>query len=532
MSDRVLLGALVLGALAASPGCDASSQPTCASPSCAAAPDADGSPAGDAGPPGWSEDDRRELYHLHTGGRIIPYPWFVALEQAETDQAIHADEFVRGFGLVPDPEHPDGLPVGFTRTPTDAGAYVGHNCLACHTEEIDLDGRSVRVDGGSSRGNFFAYLDAIVYSLNVTLASPAKWDRFAIRVLGEGDGLVARSALYADVNAPLAVLNTGLFGLAAFTEVDEGFGRNDAVGRGAIVLSVLLDLTSVPPTAASPVGIPALWNTTRFVWDHHSGAVHAHLARNVAQAVAGNAAFDVDTGESSVPLENLHRIEQAIAELPGPAWPEAFPPIDRARAARGEAIYQQECASCHPSAAGDAPLDLPLVDVAEIGTDPSYALAFTTTTIDGRRLSLSSEALLSEVLQELTSRIIEAGFDQRGFSAGERADYMGGRENRWRAVASYKAIPLTGVWATAPYLHNNSVPDLVELLSPPGERSPAFWVSPAAPFDPERVGFVTAAPSGFRFDTSVPGNANTGHEYGTSLAPGQRADLIEFLKTL
>jgi len=36
----------------------------------------------------------------------------------------------------------------------------------------------------------------------------------------------------------------------------------------------------------------------------------------------------------------------------------------------------------------------------------------------------------------------------------------------------------------------------------------------------------------FRFDVSVPGNSNAGHEYGADLADDERRELIEYLKTL
>src|SRR5262249_54013441 len=81
----------------------------------------------------------------------------------------------------------------------------------------------------------------------------------------------------------------------------------------------------------------------------------------------------------------------------------------------------------------------------------------------------------------------------------------------------YKARPLNGVWATAPYLHNGSVPNLWELLS--ASRNPSFQVGSRI-FDPVKVGFD---PSGsFTFDTTVPGNYNTGHPFGTSLTDPEK----------
>lgn len=96
----------------------------------------------------------------------------------------------------------------------------------------------------------------------------------------------------------------------------------------------------------------------------------------------------------------------------------------------------------------------------------------------------------------------------------------------------YKARPLNGVWAPAPYLHNGSVPTLYDLLLPPAERPTTFAVG-RREFDPARVGFRTDPfAGGFAFDTSLPGNSNAGHEYGTGLTDAQRWQLVEYLKSL
>jgi hypothetical protein len=111
---------------------------------------------------------------------------------------------------------------------------------------------------------------------------------------------------------------------------------------------------------------------------------------------------------------------------------------------------------------------------------------------------------------------------------------------------------LNGIWATAPYLHNGSVPTLYQLLLPKREdgdpadgeyRSDAFWVG-TREFDPGEVGLKYQGYDGFRFDTSLLGNSNAGHEYGARATEGsngdpqppltreQRLDLVEYLKTL
>jgi hypothetical protein len=96
----------------------------------------------------------------------------------------------------------------------------------------------------------------------------------------------------------------------------------------------------------------------------------------------------------------------------------------------------------------------------------------------------------------------------------------------------YKARPLNGIWSTAPFLHNGSVPTVFEMISPAETRTRQFAVG-SGEFDPVRVGLVTTASQGaFLFDTSLPGNRNTGHPFGNHLTDAQRWQVVEYLKTL
>jgi len=108
--------------------------------------------------------------------------------------------------------------------------------------------------------------------------------------------------------------------------------------------------------------------------------------------------------------------------------------------------------------------------------------------------------------------------------------------------ANYRVRPLNGVWATAPYLHNGSVPNLYALLSPVEERPKKFYLGNRE-YDPVNVGYRTdELTGGFEMDTTIRGNYNTGHEFsdasgkagviGRALTPAERKELIEYLKSL
>jgi hypothetical protein len=86
--------------------------------------------------------------------------------------------------------------------------------------------------------------------------------------------------------------------------------------------------------------------------------------------------------------------------------------------------------------------------------------------------------------------------------------------------------------ATAPYLHNGSVPTLYDLLNPSDQRPKSFYVG-SRQFDYKKVGLdTTEVPGAFLFNTSVKGNWNNGHEFGTQLSKMEKDVPLEFLKTL
>ena len=91
-----------------------------------------------------------------------------------------------------------------------------------------------------------------------------------------------------------------------------------------------------------------------------------------------------------------------------------------------------------------------------------------------------------------------------------------------------------GVWATAPYLHNGSVPTLADLLEPPDAR-PKSFLRNSDVIDWERGGFVSPAcpneTAAFCFDTEETGNSNSGHEYGTGMDAAAKSDLLSYLLT-
>jgi hypothetical protein len=240
------------------------------------------------------------------------------------------------------------------------------------------------------------------------------------------------------------------------------------------------------------VDFPSIWNQAPRdgLFLHWDGNNDSLAERDRSAAISAGATPD------SVNLYSIDRVEAWLKQLPPPKYP--FLINDRL-AEQGEPVYQANCASCHDLAAGDQ--IGAVTPIAAIGTDPHRLDSFT-----------------AELAERMNT--IAAGYPWR-FTHFRKSD-------------GYANLPLDGIWARAPYLHNGSVPNLRALLEPP-ETRPKIFFRGYDVYDPQNVGFVFAGPeaerAGFRFDTALPGNGNGGHLYGTELSSAEKRALIEFLKT-
>ncbi len=197
----------------------------------------------------------------------------------------------------------------------------------------------------------------------------------------------------------------------------------------------------------------------------------------------------------------MQELEEWLRKLPPPEYPKDLG-IDKQLAAQGEPLFERDCAECH--ATGRDNRMGTVIPIEEIGTDPERTNAWTL-----------------EAANAANEKVAEMGVQRTPMSKPEQPGYI--------------ALQLDGVWLRGPYLHNGSVPNLRDLLEPAEKRASIFYRGYDV-YDPENVGFVTQGPNaarfGWRFDTSVRGNGNKGHEYGTDLVPQEKEALLEYLKTL
>jgi len=239
------------------------------------------------------------------------------------------------------------------------------------------------------------------------------------------------------------------------------------------------------------VDLPQIWNQRprENLYLHWDGNNNQLQERNYAAAMAVGA-----TPQSVIPA-SFKEVTDFLLDLHPPAFP--FP-IDPARAARGKAIYEGKCTSCH---AFGSPQTGQVTPIDTIGTDR-------------HRLDSFTVALVNE------------------FHTFETPPF---KFDAYRKTNGYSNTPLDGVWARAPYLHNGSVPTLWDLLEPVEKRPMVFYTGSDI-YDPKNVGFVNSGPdaesAGFKYEVCLPGNFNVGHTFGTELKDDEKWDLIEFMKTL
>src|SRR6184192_777200 len=214
-----------------------------------------------------------------------------------------------------------------------------------------------------------------------------------------------------------------------------------------------------------------------------------------------SAAFGTGTFPPTIDLKQMARVEQWLLYKEPPKYP--FP-INAQLSPQGEKLYAQYCANCHGRNGRDFNGEYvgDIVPIDKIGTDRHRLDSYT------EQLAVAQNSLY-------------AGYPWR-FS-------------HFRKTFGYANMPLDGLWLRAPYLHNGSVPTLRDLLEPP-ERRPTVFYRGYDVYDYANVGFVSSGPeaerAGFRYDTSIRGNNNGGHVYGTDLSPAEKSALLEFLKTL
>jgi mono/diheme cytochrome c family protein len=434
------------------------------------------------------------------GGALPPYWIFTALPSICSDKAPKG---YAGFGFVVEPGK--DLPIGVSRRQRLGLDEVGLNCSVCHTSTVrDSPGAPPRIVLGmpAQQIDLEAFVQFVMdCTLDNRLTTDAVRGRFPA---GGGPSRFERLLLDFGLVGRLKVTTLNLRNrLAPLFAADVprwGRGRVDTFNPYKAV-QFNWDLTRLPSSElVGASDYPSLWNQKpregmHLHWDGDNDSVDE---RNLSAALgAGVTPVTVDH-------DGLKRVRDWIWTLPPPKYAYA---IDQALATRGAPIYQQHCVECHA--------DHRFRDGVSAGSRVGTVEAIDRIGTDRHRLDSYTSV----------------------FAANQVGLYPGSeyRFTHFRKTAGYANHPLDGVWLRGPYLHNGSVPTLRDLLDPPEQRPKTFYRGNDV-FDRQKVGFVSdrdrAGDQVFtRYDTSVPGNSNGGHVYGTSLSDDEKRAIVEYLKT-
>jgi mono/diheme cytochrome c family protein len=258
--------------------------------------------------------------------------------------------------------------------------------------------------------------------------------------------------------------------------------------------------------------VPAWWLLKKKTTMYYTGSADARSVRALMQFM-----MHPLTPASAFPQHEpaFRDIQQYLLQLEAPKYPFA---IDSAKAAKGELIFKQNCAKCHGTYGTNWTYPNQIIPLEEIGTDPK------------RHAGLE----------------IAYGVEYSNSWFGKEKDgwFLDGKRLRW--TNGYQAPPLDGIWATAPYLHNGSVPTLYGVLN--SKARPKLYTrsfqTGEADYDPVQVGWkitllreppsekLPAIERRKVYDTTKPGRSNAGHTYGDELTDEERWAVIEYLKTL
>jgi hypothetical protein len=448
-----------------------------------------------------------------------------------------------GFG--PDTLEPGRvLPLGLGHTPSNPPlqtpngpvrlGVVNLTCMACHAGRVVGSDGAVQVLVGAPNNQFNQFRVAVTR----TVTHPAYTaDAFRTALAAKPMGwlyedpklmlqeVVERSIFMAPGNAEQFLENLKVRALGSAARINATMGTytynmsnapnlwtpKSGHFDAAVGLAPLYDpalpasaLRAIVPPGPSEVDIMSTWRQVDRPSGQWDGSMPAPVHRNIG------AAFGVVGSASAVDVDNAIRSMDFNHELPSPPYP--FD-VDARVAQRGRTLYERHCVPCH------RPGNDTVYPLAQVGTDPNRVRIWTPV-----------------VLVSLAGSMREACTDVAACSNPDGTALR--NEQVLRSTGGYLALPLSGIWARAPYLHNGSVPTLHALLT--GDRPRTFWRGNLT-YDRTKVGFTWDQPGGGAtlFDTTLAGSSNAGHdtlEFNGSVNwardAAALAELLEYMKTL
>ena len=509
---------------------------------------------------GWDRQHREEFYFTPQGSQLVPYSWFVNLEQSDSEVLFRDPANMRAYGYLPlkvSERNPHGLPIGFVRDgvdpkaekrakiavaesrvieettrfaikkqflgtksnkqfyPKEQKAWLGLTCAACHTHEIEFGDHVIRIDGGSTQADFETFLSDLGVALEATRTDKEKLKRFA-KKLGRGDSEL--SAFEKELSQISAAVNRRVERNKA--KHPYGYARLDAFGAILnAVCETALGESANRRESNAPVSYPSLWNTAQMGYVQSDASAAFAEGRNVGQVLGVFGLYTLDAGpeqfDSTIRLKNLIKLEHdLVAKLKAPDWPEELlGELDSGKVESGRILFAQNCQSCHPIRNADGAFEL-----NSAGRIPIRSSLLSEVNTDGQFLANVDpcDKVLTKGLsgffngkEKVARGVFLKRVVQLVLMNRAKAELVQLKPPKEQAPANpngsgYIARPLEGIWANAPYFHNGSVPNLYETLVPSEKRSKSFWVG-SRKFDANKVGLFSesetpeSGKSGFEF---------------------------------
>jgi len=435
----------------------------------------------------------------------FPYPEIPADQQRAGDPAKGYDYLINGGYItcgIPRSIAPGGsamdlmagrtgdnasLPYYWSAATSKEGVrVVSANCLFCHAGRIN--GQLVVGLGGADRDFTQDQVGLLDLAMNLVSDPLEKQEltRFRERVLA-----------IADYSRTLTI---GVNPADSFTAAL-------AAHRDPTTLAWSNEpLLPLPPPTVVPVDTPPWWRMSK----KHAMFYNASGRGDHARIMMAASLLCTDS------VEEAQKIDEAFVDVRAwietgvqvPKWPFG---IDATLATKGKPVFEATCAKCHGTYGEGGIYPNQLVPLADVGTD----------------------GLLTTGDTQFSERYVN------WFNTS-----FWGQVSRWEPSVGYVAPPLDGIWATAPYLHNGSVPTIAALLD--SSKRPKYWVRTfdSTDYDPAALGWkftkldygqASEPTTNARvkiYDTTLPGYTNTGHTFGDDLSDDDRRAVLEYLKTL
>jgi mono/diheme cytochrome c family protein len=241
------------------------------------------------------------------------------------------------------------------------------------------------------------------------------------------------------------------------------------------------------------VDVPPWWRVKKVNGLYYNGMGRGEQAHHMMNM----SLFSVQSVSEAHSIDDMFTdIAAYIRSIEPPKYPR---PLDPNLVSQGEGVFNQNCASCHGTYGGHDSYPNLLIPLALVDTDASLA--------KNPWANLAAAAWWS-------------------------SSVYGTSGSRFEPFEGYLAPPLDGIWVTAPFFHNGSVPTLEGVLD--SSKRPSTWTMAFdGVYDYDAVGWTsTGSGADPIYDTSQLGYSKQGHTFGDSLSSTDRRAVLEYLKTL